>query len=302
MKIYRQLLALCLWQANVWNTAAFLVKAPKAITVPSSSSSSSPVVLRSAETESNVEFDMFPTIPPLEVIQGGGTVKTYQMPPWAERCQMYFRTNGRPLKLKVELWLGPIRRTHQMEIYAMDGDKTPFQTTLKFKKASQVLKVFTSESQELPILAGVSVPPPDRAKELEKNTEKVFNEATPEQKQLVQGGSTLGGGGAIRTWIIPDDVDSIQLVGWARDTGKKSFRARIEILQGPNNKKQEYMLQCGGGSQPYHAVFQTPGPGWMVRIRNLKFLEDGLVQFAIVPYETSDKNLRPPGPDRQWWE
>jgi hypothetical protein len=36
-------------------------------------------------------------------MQGGGTVRTWDIPPEAERLSYYIRTNGRPLKAMVEL-------------------------------------------------------------------------------------------------------------------------------------------------------------------------------------------------------
>ena len=36
-------------------------------------------------------------------MQGGGTVRTWDIPPEAERLSYYIRTNGRPLKALVEL-------------------------------------------------------------------------------------------------------------------------------------------------------------------------------------------------------
>ena len=236
------------------------------------------------------DIDMFPIYPELELIQGGGTVKTYKMPPWAERCQMLFRTTGRPIKAKAELWLGPRRTTHQLHMNVENGDETPIQATLKFKKAAQVLKITTTGSVEFPVLAGVYVPPPPRADELAANTERIWKTALKgSEKKVIQGGIVQDDGnpgpGAYRYWNIPEHVKSVQILAWSIDTGKKSFKADIEVLQGPNTNKQQYFLQCGGGSQPYHGVFQTPGDACIVGIRNKKFLEDGLTQFAVVPYE-----------------
>lgn len=235
------------------------------------------------------DIDMFPIYPELELIQGGGTVKTYKMPPWAERCQMLFRTTGRPIKAKAELWLGPRRTTHQLHMNVENGDVTPIQATLKFKKASQVLKITTTGSVEFPVLAGVFVPPPGRAEELRLNTERIWKTCTKAEKKVIQGGIVQDDGkpgpGAYRYWNIPEHVKSVQILAWSIDTGKKSFKADIEVLQGPNTNKQQYFLQCGGGSQPYHGVFQTPGDACIIGIRNKKFLEDGLTQFAVVPYE-----------------
>ena len=299
--------------ANVWATAAFsttVPKAPSAVVLKASADPGPPQfdqqvplepplqppppagalsknMVPDMDSSELVAMDMFPVYPSLETVQGGGTIRTYKMPIWANKCQMLFTTDGRPLKAEANLWLGPLRVVHTLKVDMEDGAKTPYQATLTFKKMGQVLKVSTSDTLEFPMLAGVYVPNPDRAEILQMNTEEVWDSASPEQKKRIQGGSTLGGGGAIRYWQIPPNVQSVQLLGWSKYVGKKSFKLKIEVLQGPNNIKQGFFLQCGGGTQPYHSVIQTPGSGCVIRITNQKFLEDGLVQVAIVPYEVT---------------
>ena len=291
-----------------------------------SNSPISPIVLNGLQSD----IDMFPpgTFPPLEVIQGGTTLRTWKMPPGCDRVQMYLTTNGRPLKTTVQLWLGPVRNTHTLELDMHNGQETPYRATLKFKMGDsagpQTLTMRTGPSPEIPLLAAVSVPSKERAAELLDNTIKVWETCPPESKLVIQGGSTTGGGGAIRSWEIPSNVESVQIVSWSRDTSKFSFKAKVEVLQGPNTKRQEFLLQCGGGSQPYHAVISTPGDGWRIRIQNKKFVEDGKFEFAVVPYEvigdapariiggdvTSQSRLpktlsgyRQAGPSqKQWWE
>mmetsp|Transcript_20238 Transcript_20238/g.30019 ORF Transcript_20238/g.30019 Transcript_20238/m.30019 type:complete len:350 (-) Transcript_20238:62-1111(-) len=232
------------------------------------------------------QFEMFPVYPSLETVQGGGTVRTYKIPVWAERVQYYLETEGRPLKASVQLWIGPIRTTHTLKTDVENGAETPYSGTLTFKKnIGPVLKISTSSSYDLPIQCGVFVPPPDRSAQLAQNTIDVFENCNSAEKIKIQGGSTQGGGGAVRYWKIPANAKSVQLLSWSRDVGKKSFKLDIEVLQGPNNKRQFYYLQCGGSCQPYHSVIQTPGKGSVIRIQNKKFVEDGLVEVAIVPYE-----------------
>ena len=45
----------------------------------------------------------FPLDFQMEKIQGEKSLRTYTMPMWAERCQMFFVTDGRPMKAKAEL-------------------------------------------------------------------------------------------------------------------------------------------------------------------------------------------------------
>jgi hypothetical protein len=222
-------------------------------------------------------------------IEGGQTLKTFKMPSHAERVQYVLKTpNGRPVKAKVELWIGPIRCVHELKYDCMFGHEYPLKATLGFKKLSPVLKISTDSTYEFPLLCGVYVPSPDESKQIVEQTKNMFYSAP--MKERVQGGSTIDNkGGAIRTFDIDPTWEKTQIMVWSTDVGKKSFKSDIEILQGPNNPKQFLNLRCGGSTQPYHAVIDTPGNGWMIRCNSKKYLEDGLFEIAVAPYgETLD--------------
>jgi hypothetical protein len=217
-------------------------------------------------------------------IEGGKTLKTFKMPAHAERVQYILTSpNGRPLKAKVELWIGPIRCTHELIYDCMGGGLYPLKATLDFKKLSPVLKVSTYGEYEFPLMCGVFVPSPEESKAISAATTDMFYSAP--MKDRVQGGSTIDNkGGAIRSFKIDPTWDKTQIMVWSKDVGRKSFKTNIEILQGPNNQKQMLNLRCGGSTQPYHAVIDTPGPDWMIRCNSKKYLEDGLFEIAIAPY------------------
>lgn len=273
MKLHNQLITFCMVCANIGESAAFVIQTPKTLSPSTSALSAKP------------DYEIFPTFDNLDYVEAGNTIRTYPMPAWATRVQMRFETNGRPLKGEANLWLGPIRKTHTLKFDTESGIEFPIEALLKFKVGPPVLKISTADNLNYPMKVGVFVPPPERAAELEAYTEKMFDSSSKEDKKRIQGSNTDGKYGAAVNWIIPHNVDSVQIIGWAKDTGKKSFKLDIELLQGPNNVKQCLFLQCGGGSQPYHAVFKTPGSGWTVRIRNKKYVEDGLVEVAVLPYE-----------------
>ena len=112
-------------------------------------------------------------------------------------------------------------------------------------------------------------------------------ELPPSPSDVADGGGASGkgsSGGAVRDFDIDPTWDKTQIMVWSKDAGKKSFKTNIEILQGPNNQKQHLNLRCGGSTQPYHAVINTPGAGWKIRCNSKKFLEDGLFEIAVAPY------------------
>lgn len=232
---------------------------------------------------------------PFETIVGAKTVRTFELTPEDKRIQYVIKTNGRPLKGMVQMWVGPIRNTHTLEMDCQDGDITPVRGTLRVKPGYQTLKISTSEEQQMPLTVAVSIPSQQKNDELEENFLKIW-ENSP--KQRVQGGSTVGGVGAVTTFPVADDVDSVHFMIWSKNTGRKSCKATIEVLQGPNNKKQDFFLQVSGSNQPYSAVFETPGPGWIVRVVNRKYVEDGFFECAVVPYKSGSGVINPYQPVR----
>jgi len=217
-------------------------------------------------------------------IEGGKTLKTYKMPMDAERVQYIIKSpNGRPLKAKVELWIGPIRCVHEMIYDCMSGGSFPLRATLQFKKLAPVLKVSTNGAFEFPLEVGVFVPSPEESDRIGEITTDMFY--TAPLKDRVQGGSTLDSkGGAVRSFRVDPSWEQTQIMVWSKDVGRKSFKTNIEVLQGPNNQKQHINLRCGGSTQPYHCVIDTPGSDWMIRCNSKKYLEDGLFEIAIAPY------------------
>ncbi|KAL7507262.1 hypothetical protein ACHAXN_004467 [Cyclotella atomus] len=234
------------------------------------------------DRSSELSFDpsAFPKNLPLQQIQGQNARLTFKMPPGSSKVQMLIQSQGRPVTARVELWCGPIRRTHFMDINCMNGAETPFRATLTFKNTDsagpQVVQINTKEDSAFPAFVGVDVLTPERCKERQAVFDAIWKSST---KIYSQGNKT------IRSVPIADNCKSVQLLVWSKDVGKKSFKVNIEMLQGPNSKRQYYELQCGGGSQPYHAVFETPGNGWTFRLLNTKTIHDGSAEFVLVPYE-----------------
>mmetsp|Transcript_27161 Transcript_27161/g.33778 ORF Transcript_27161/g.33778 Transcript_27161/m.33778 type:complete len:323 (-) Transcript_27161:397-1365(-) len=217
-------------------------------------------------------------------IEGGSTLRTFQMPPHADRVQYIITSpSTRPIKAKVELWIGPIRCVHELVYDCMNGLTFPLRATLQFKKVRPVLKISTDSTYEFPLECGVYVPSAAESEKIQETTTEMFY--TAPLKDRVQGGSTIDNkGGAIRSFRIDPTWEKTQVMIWSKDVGKKSFKSNIEILQGPNNAKQFLKLRCGGSTQPYHFVIDTPGPDWTIRCNSKKYLEDGLFEIAVAPF------------------
>lgn len=178
-------------------------------------------------------------------------------------------------------FVGPIRRIHSVNINNEDGSMAPFKAWLKFKPGTKTLKISTTGSAEFPIMFGAEVPNKARMQDTWVATQKVFDTSP---KTTIQGGSTEGGGGSVRYFNIPDSVESVQMVLWSRDMGKRTVKCKIEVLQGPDSVRQLYDLHCGGSTQPYHCVIPTPGPGWTIRMMATNYMEFPF-EAVVVPFE-----------------
>jgi hypothetical protein len=87
--------------AALGGVSAFVPPTPGHTKAMSSSSSSALASSWLPAPTGAMEF--FPLDIPMKRIEGGGTVRTWDIPPETERLQYVVETNGRPLKAKVEL-------------------------------------------------------------------------------------------------------------------------------------------------------------------------------------------------------
>eukprot|EP00751_Fragilariopsis_kerguelensis_P002115 CAMPEP_0170821938 /NCGR_PEP_ID=MMETSP0733-20121128/43421_1 /TAXON_ID=186038 /ORGANISM="Fragilariopsis kerguelensis, Strain L26-C5" /LENGTH=298 /DNA_ID=CAMNT_0011183921 /DNA_START=876 /DNA_END=1772 /DNA_ORIENTATION=- len=242
-------------------------------------------------------FEMFSPDIPMKRIEGGGTVRTWDIPPETERLQYVLETNGRPLKAKVELWEGPVRLLHSMDVNLEDGSQTPYKGMLAFPKGQKALKISTTGSQEFPCTFGAEVPSFDRTKQLMAFQNDVWD-SNP--KHTMQGNVNEGGLGAVKAFPISDNIESVQIMWWSKDTGKRSCKSKIEVLQGPNSIRQVFDLHCEGSTQPYHAIIETPGTGWTIRMWSKNPMEYPH-EIVVEPHTVSDNGALSGG-DSLWWE
>jgi len=242
-------------------------------------------------------FEMFSPEIPMKRIEGGGTVRTWDIPPETERLQYVLETNGRPLKAKVELWEGPVRLLHSMDVNLEDGSQTPYKGMLAFPKGQKALKISTTGSQEFPCTFGAEVPSFERTKQLVAFQNDVW-ESNP--KHTMQGTVSESGLGAVKAFPISDNIESVQIMWWSKDTGKRAAKSKIEVLQGPNSIRQVFDMHCEGTTQPYHAIIETPGTGWTIRMWSKSPMEYPH-EIVVEPHTVADHGGMS-GDESLWWE
>lgn len=206
----------------------------------------------------------------------GGSLRTWSFPEQMfDRVEVRLETEGRPLNADVELWQGPDNCPQKLKIYVEDGFYRPCSAilaTARSNAGSNTVGVRNTSTLEYPMAAAV-IPqvgsnglwdiymgPPDTA-----------------EMRTLQGGS-------VETVPYPPGVESVQVMLL---TDGRPLNAKIELMQGPNQNKQEIEVYSEDGRErPFLAVIDTPGTGNVIRVVNTATMEFPMYA-AMEPLEVS---------------
>jgi hypothetical protein len=189
----------------------------------------------------------------------GGTLRTISFKsPDVQRVQVHLSTQGRPLDADIRLWDGPDNNPNKIRVYSENGHDLPFKAVLETPGLQNTLAIRNAGFLEFPMAAHV---------EAESNGDPtpialrpfLESHATVSEPRVIQGG-------AARTFPFDMHVKSIKV---ALRTDGRPLKARVELLQGPDNKKQVIELYAEDGrARPFVAVIETPQKGSVVRVVN----------------------------------
>lgn len=278
MKIYSKLFALCVFYPQAY---AF-IQSPKSLTFQAPIKSNSAVFSDGAGGPpglpgphfAKVKAPSVPAKPPASAMSSevkiqGGSLQTWSFAtPAINRVQVRLKTEGRPMNADVELWQGPDNTPQKVGLYIENGLLRPFNMVMETPLGHNSVQIRNTGNLEFPFEAYVEVDVGDSI----EHGESLYSKA-----KILQGG-------AVGTYPFHPSVQSVQILLL---TDGRPLNSRIELLQGPNNKKQVIEIYTEDGLQrPFYAIVETPGVGNVVRIQNTATMEYPL-NVAVLPYEES---------------
>jgi len=206
--------------------------------------------------------DRVPTGESSSILVQGGSLRTWSyLNPLVEQVQVVLSSEGRPVDADIELWLGPDNTPTKMRVYLEDGNLRPFNAVLETPLGPNTVSIRNVGQLEFPLTADVF------ADNVEQANPDVVSAAT-----IVQGG-------ALRTYPFDPFVDSVAVY---IKTDGRPLNARIELLQGPNNKKQVIELYTEDGLfRPFTCFLETPGSGNVVQVINTAPVEFPMIAGVV---------------------
>lgn len=192
----------------------------------------------------------------------GNSLRTWALPSQdTNRVKLSLRTEGRPLTSCVELWQGPNYTPMKIKVYVEDGNMRPFNAIIETPMASNTIAIYNTGNMEFPFFANLEEYTDQSTHGLSTAPLVLTETSIP---RTVQGGS-------ITSYPFPPEVASVQFL---LKTDGRNLKARVELMQGPNNDKQVMEFYSSDGyKRPFFAVVETPGSGNVVRIINENSME-----------------------------
>lgn len=174
-----------------------------------------------------------------------------------EVVQVAMETNGRPMNADIEVWIGPDWTPMKLKTYCDDGLVRPVQALVGTRNKAAQVEIRNTGPYEFPL---------DVACSYAKGPLTEIRSAIPAQQE-----ARYVEGGAIYSIPFDPSVDQVQVL---LNTDTRQLNTVVELLNGPNNIKQQYEIFTNNGLlNSLYVVFNTPGSGNTVRIKNLAPLE-----------------------------
>jgi hypothetical protein len=208
------------------------------------------------------------------------------------------QTNGRPLHADLELWDGPNNVPQKVRLWSEDGQAYPFTSMLS--NSGGVLSVRNTGSLAFPLSAGVRAGAPlvlapsfldqyYEGRPTHGSDQSRFSSLsydnfsrTAAAASAVPMGKTIQGEGSLNTFTIHPSVKSVRITAQSYGTPIMSM---IELWQGPGAAKQTAEVYSQDGqNRPFSAVFETPGNGCVIAIRNVGNMAFPMAA-TVEPYE-----------------
>jgi len=203
-----------------------------------------------------------------QLIQGD-SLKTWSYPsPQVEQVQVSMKTDGRPLNAKIDLWHGPDYVATSTKVYTEDGFLRPYNGVQATPKGMNTVGLYNTGNAEFPYSSMIEADPSKA-------------NLIPFAQDLAETGGpgTLIQGGAIQSFPFPANVESVAIM---MNTDGRNLKCHLELLQGPNNNKQEVEYYASDGyKRPFFTVINSPGSGNVVRITNQNTVEFPLTAWVV---------------------
>lgn len=174
-----------------------------------------------------------------------------------EVVQIALHSNGRPINADIQLWIGPDWTPVTVHCHSEDGKDYPIQTLVGTRNKASNLEVMNTGPYTMPVKAAVSYAIEPLADARDKVAEEV-------EGKYMEGGS-------VHHLSFAPEIDQLQVL---LKTEGKQLNAKVELLNGPNNVKQEFEIFTNNGElNSLFVIFDTPGEGNAIRVKNLAPLE-----------------------------